>query len=309
MRDAVAAALTSHGPDVITVEHDINAVWARSLHRISDVPLILTLHNVSSDYYRSRSRSASGLRAQLLGCEARRMLAYLRTNLPMFDRLVAVSDLDAASASRLYRGPISVVPNGAAVPVEAPDIGPEPIVLFTGTWSHPPNQEGALWFAEKVWPVVIARHAVARLVIAGRGVTPAVHRLASDATRIDVVGEVPAMAPYYADARVVVAPLLSGGGTRLKVLDALAHSRPVVATSVGMEGLELHDGQEIVVRDDANAFGEAILELLLDDTLARRIAVSGRRAVAERYAWSVLAAELESALAATAAFGVAAGPL
>ena len=297
MAPEVARELSANPPDIVTVEHDINAAWVGMLPSNRRFPVLLTLHNFSPDYYRSRADDSRGLRRLAYLAEERRMTRYVRRHLPAFDHLVAVSERDAGLARRAFAGPITVVPNGAEVPDDSlPESDQAATVLYTGTMSHPPNRDGAIWLVEEVWPVLRGLVPNATLRIVGRNPTRDVVSLASRRDGIEVIGGVPTLAPYYADARVVVAPIMSGGGTRLKVLDALAVGRPVVATTVAVEGLSISEGEGVLIRDRAAQFAGAISELLDSSTKRASLAERGRAVVSQRFGWPRLAETLEAAL-------------
>lgn len=299
MEPSVRECLTHAPPDVITVEHDTSASWGAALAGASPAK-VLTLHNYSPDYYESRAHSARGFRSVVNRAEARRMERYVRRHVRAFDHLVTVSDRDAELVRVLYAGPISVVPNGTTLPAEPEESPDGDVVLYTGSMSHPPNHEGAMWLLHRVWPLVTADRPQAKLQIVGRGPRESLRAEARRAHNVEVVGDVETLAPYYSDASVVVAPILSGGGTRLKVLDGLAAKRAVVATPLAVEGLDIADGDGLLVRGEPASFAAAVVSLLEHPDERARLASGGRAAVARRYEWQHLASELEDVLVGAA---------
>ncbi len=207
-----------------------------------------------------------------------------------------MSAADAAQVRRLGV-PVEIVPNGVAtseLPALAPSAEPATL-LFTGTLGHPPNAEGIAWFAERVWPLVRRGHPQAKLLVVGRGAPRRV--LALDGEHgIEVVGGVAEMTPWFARATAVVAPLLSGGGTRLKILEAFSSGRATVSTSVGCEGLEVADGRELLIADGPEPFAAAVGRLLDDAALRERLAANGRALAEARYDWAGLGDRLAEAL-------------
>ena len=163
---------------------------------------------------------------------------------------------------------------------------PDPVVAFVALLGWRPNADAAVWLVDEVWPLVRAKRPDARLLLVGRSPGPRVQRLA--APDVTVTGTVPDTRPYLAQARLTVAPLLSGGGTRLKVLESLDVGRPVVATPIGGEGLEDLVGQGVTVTRSAPAMAEAVLDYLGDPEKATRDGLRGSQAVADRYAWDVV---------------------
>jgi len=291
-------------PDVLSVEHDWSARWLCELP--APPPAVLTLQNVSSQYYRRRSQASGGLSSLALGLEARRFEAFDRRRLGPYRRVIAVSEPDATAARELCERPVDVVPNGVdvrAFPALASDPDGPPTLLFTGTLDYPPNTEGLLWFAHQVWPLLRERRPALRLLVVGRSPPEPVLALGR-LPGVQVVGPVPEMVPWYGRATAVIVPLRSGGGTRLKLLEALAGGRAVVSTTAGAEGIDVADERDVLlVPDDPGRFAAATLRLLEDPALRARLAERGRALVQERYDWPALGELLEAALVRAAQDG------
>jgi glycosyltransferase involved in cell wall biosynthesis len=212
-----------------------------------------------------------------------------------FDAVVTVSALDAQRLREQLppgRGPaLAVIPNGVDVETFQPlPPAPEPVILFMGTLGYEPNIDAVQFFATEVLPRVRQAVPAARFVIAGQHPAPGVLALAQ-LPGVTVTGAVPDVQPVYAQAQVVVVPLRAGGGTRLKILEALALGRPVVTTTIGNEGLDLLDAEHLRVADGAAALAQAVIELLRDPAQRAALAVRGRARVVERYGWPQLAAQ------------------
>jgi glycosyltransferase involved in cell wall biosynthesis len=163
-------------------------------------------------------------------------------------------------------------------------------VAFVATLGWAPNVDAAVWLGHEIWPKVLARVPEARLLLIGRDPAPAVRALADE--RIEVTGTVADVNPFLARARVVVAPLRAGGGTRLKIMEALDVGRPVVATSVGCEGMDDLVGRGVVVADTASALADAIADLLLDPARAAALGRAGHEAVGADHTWDSALAPL-----------------
>jgi len=282
-------------PDVVTVEHDNAAQWVTELP--VGVPAVLTLQNVGRGYYESRARAAGGPRRLALGAEARRFARHDSRWLPRYCALVAVSDRDAEDLRADGARRVEVVPNGVAADELRPaPPSPEPAtVLFTGTLSHPPNSDGIRWFAATAWRRVRAARPEAKLLVVGREPPRSVREL-DGREGIEVVGPVADMAPWFARATAVVVPLRSGGGTRLKILEAFAGGRAVVSTRVGAEGLDVTDGRELVLADREEDIADGVLALLGDAGRRERLAAASRDLAERRYDWRVLGDQLDEVL-------------
>jgi glycosyltransferase involved in cell wall biosynthesis len=280
----------AQGIDVVVVDHDFAV-------RLADVvrpgtPKAITLHNDTPSYYRARASIEKGLMRQTSRWQAAMSDRYITPRLGRFDLLIAVSESDASLVRRRTRVPVEVVPNGTDASTTAfSGWASEPTILFTGSMNHPPNRDGILWFHREIWPKIVAVIPEARLMIVGRHPQQEIVQLANVDPRVAVTGEVPDMRPYYEQACVAVAPLRSGGGTRLKILDALAAVRPIVTTTIGCEGLDAIDGVHVLVADDSDSFAERTVELLRDRDLNRRIATQGRAFVEQSYDWRALGAK------------------
>jgi polysaccharide biosynthesis protein PslH len=146
-----------------------------------------------------------------------------------------------------------------------------------------PNVDAALWLGRDIWPLVVERVPGARLLLVGKDPAPEVRALADET--VEVTGTVDDVAPYLARARVAVAPLRAGGGTRLKIMEALGAGRPVVGTSLGCEGMEDLVGRGVVVADTAQGLAAALSELLLDPARAVALGRAGHDAVQAAHSW------------------------
>jgi len=200
------------------------------------------------------------------------------------------SERDRAHLARMRMRRVSVVPNALAMPAEAPGVCAAPTLLFVGAYEYPPNAEAAARLVTRIFPLVRRAVPGARLLLAGKGgeTLPVVQ--AGVPEGVEVLGFVPDLAELYAGARVVVCPLVNGGGTRLKLIEAAGYGRPMVSTRVGAEGLEFAEGREVVVRDDDVGFAEACVALLGDDAACARLGAAARaRAVAAYDVGSVVA--------------------
>jgi glycosyltransferase involved in cell wall biosynthesis len=163
-----------------------------------------------------------------------------------------------------------------------------------------PNEDGMLHFAREIFPLIRREEPRATLSVIGRSPTPAVRRLAEDPA-IDVTGRVEDVRPHVAAGAVYVVPLRIGGGTRLKIFEAMAMAKAVVSTAVGAEGLPVTGGEHLLLADEPRGFARAVVRLLRDLDRRRAIEQAARQLVVSQYDWSVVAGDLESALTRFAA--------
>jgi glycosyltransferase involved in cell wall biosynthesis len=283
---ALRRALAECSPALVHADSLDLYRWFRHLPA---VPLAVTHHNIESELLRIRAGVAGSLPVKAyINMQARRLEALEREWAPRIASNVMMSELDAGRLRALSPGCSTfVVPNGVDVDYFKRSDGATPDsnrVVFLGPTAIYPNRQAVDWFLDGSWRSVqkAVPSAVLDLVGAAR---PA------DATRyagmpgVTVRGHVPDVRPYLQGAACSIVPIQVGGGTRLKILDAWSMGTPVVSTSVGCEGLETVEGANIVIRDDAAEFAEAVSALLRDPARARRIGAAGRETAVKTYAW------------------------
>jgi polysaccharide biosynthesis protein PslH len=219
--------------------------------------------------------------------EARMVKAYdaMLTVIPEDqERLLAL--FDPAERQTLARK-FTVVPICVDVdqePPVTPQGGHAPTILHLGTMFWPPNIHGVLWFVREVLPLIRERMPEAEFVVIGKNPPSEVEALAAN-PRIHVTGYVADLAPYLAQTDVFVVPLHAGSGMRVKIVEAWMRGLPVVSTPIGAEGIEVRDGENILLAADAPAFAEATVRLLTDSALNQRLRSQGRSWVETHYSW------------------------
>jgi glycosyltransferase involved in cell wall biosynthesis len=169
----------------------------------------------------------------------------------------------------------------------------EPIVMFLGSMDWEANIDAVEYFCHDIWPAVRAAVPSARFRIVGRNPHARVVRLAG--ASVEVTGTVPSVVEYLKEAAVVVVPLRVGGGTRLKIFEAMAAGRAVVSTSVGAEGLDVSSGRDLMLADEPTGFAEAVAMLLNDSERRRTLGTAAARS-ASRYDWPAIAVSFEQIL-------------
>jgi len=214
------------------------------------------------------------------------------------DDVVAVSETDALALQRIVPGlAVTVVPNGVDLEryrpaADLPHLLPAPALVFTGKMDFRPNVDAACWFADEVLPGVQAAVPDITFAIVGRDPHPRVRALAGRPS-ILVTGQVEDDLPYFQDATVYVVPLRVGGGTRLKVLAAMAMEKALVSTSLGCEGLGAEHDRELLIADTPADFAAQTIALLGDAARRQALGRQARQFVERRYGWPALAPALE----------------
>ena len=155
---------------------------------------------------------------------------------------------------------------------------------------YPPNIDAALYFSKEIFPLIQQKNNPTELWVVGRDPSPEVLALAND--NIHVTGRVEKVLPYYQKTSICVVSLRAGGGTRLKILEAMALGRPVVSTTIGCEGLEVVDEKNILIADTPAEFAEKTSRLLRDKELYQHLATNGRKLVETHYSWDPIADRL-----------------
>jgi len=280
----------AEGPlDLLQVEYVQMAPFADG---VTATRRVLDLHNVESSLASSYARARRLPRSVPFHLEAAALRALERRALAAFDTVAVVSERERQRLPATA-GSVVVCPNGIDPP-EPLAPASSPTVAFVATMGWAPNTDAALWLGREIWPQVQLRVPEARLLLVGRDPTPAVRALAS--ASIDVSGTVADVRPYLAQTRVAVAPLRSGGGTRLKLLEALGVGRPVVTTSIGVDGLEDLVGRGVVVADDGVGIADALVGLLKDPERAADMGRAGHDAVVTDHSWDGALAPLLEAV-------------
>ena len=261
---------------------------------------VLDEHNIEFDLARQQARTEHGLLRRLHNAAnwpklQREEIEAWRS----FDGVSFCSEADLARARALVPGLRgAVVPNAVDVEEFRPRPGDPPpdgrTVLFFGAINYFPNVDGLRFFFRDVWPLLLRSHPAARLKVVGQAPTPEL--LAQRGPRVEVTGRVADLRPHLAEAAVTIAPLRIGGGTRFKILEAMAMVRPVVSTTLGAEGLDAEPGRHLLLGDTPEAFAAAVGRVLDDPALGTRLGAEGRTLVEERYSWEAAARRLEELL-------------
>jgi glycosyltransferase involved in cell wall biosynthesis len=281
------------GYDVIQVEGQFLLPYVPAIRAATRTPIVLRAQNVEFRIWETLAAQARGVRRFALQRVARSLRSWETAHLDDCDALVPISaederDFRALGATR----PSFVLPCGIDTAEALPQAEVDRHRLyFIGSMLYRPNQEAVRWLADEVWPRVVALEARARLTVAGSGFPEALR--AQLTTRgIEVAADVPDLRTFAAPFRAMLAPLFSGSGMRIKVLEAMALGKPVIATPLGAGGIDVIPGENILIADDADALARHAVDVMQDDALADRIGRAARALVVERYDADVLARQL-----------------
>ena len=274
-----------------------------SLHMVTYLPAlpdslrkraVFNWHNIESELLQRYAAATSSLPRKLYASmTARRVKSVEREILQTcFGHLVCSERERLQLLGWVPEARIAVVENG--VDTKAFDGLPKATrnrVLFVGSMAYHANSDAIVWFTDRIWPAIHERYPHWTLTLVGSDPPPQVRAL-SERQGVEVTGTVPDVKPYYAEAILAIVPLLTGGGTRLKILEALAAGVPVVSTSLGIEGLTVTHGEEVLIADSEAEWLPACVSLADQGELWNKLVVAGRRLVECRYNWEILGKSL-----------------
>ncbi len=291
MRETLKNRVQKQPYDIIQTEFAHMGSYALETEAVR----LLDAHNVEYDNYRRMwVNSRSPLRGLHYRSEYKKFHREEIGAILNQDALIVTSMRDKQILDRDVPERVKyVVPNGVDAKYFSPgDLPPEPFSLvFTGVMSYLPNYDGMLHFLDNIFPLIQKQIPEAKLYIVGSGPPKALQARASD--HVVVTGFVDDVRPYVWRSSVYVVPLRMGGGTRLKVLESMSMKKPIVSTAVGSEGIDVRNGESILLADDPAEFADAVVRLLRDQPLRFRMIQNGYELVRSRYEWSVIGQELE----------------
>lgn len=295
MKNKIKEIMDAQDIDIIQIEHSFMASYITAIPRKSKARMILDLHNIgfiqAERMFRVERNILRKLRILLNLISKRKWEPKFAAN---FDRCITTSDIDKETLKLANpKLDISVVPNGVDIDVNKPlpvDIAAKDII-FIGIMDYQPNIDAAIYFCKQIFPLVKKSISDCRLFIVGRDPVDEIQKLARDKGVI-VTGYVEDVIHYYKMCALSVVPLRAGGGTRLKILEAMALGVPVVSTSIGCEGIQVVSGENILIADKPEEFAAFVGNLISDLRLRERISKNGRKLVEQLYSWDKAAEDL-----------------
>jgi glycosyltransferase involved in cell wall biosynthesis len=265
---------------------------------------------VETVLWRRHARQArTPLHRLYFNLQAKRMFEFERRVCRTVDRIVAVSPQDARTMRELFGvGRVTEIPTGVDLEYFTPGqkAAKEHDLVFVGAMDWLPNIDGVLYFAREILPLIRRRRPETSLAIVGRKASSEILKLAREDPRITVTGTVPDVRPYLWASRVSVVPLRIGGGTRLKIYEAMAAKSPLVSTTIGAEGLDFIPGEHMRIADTAAEFADQCLDLLRDVDAADCMAEAAWEMVRSRFTWDRVADKFDESLQAAPRPGLSA---
>ncbi|RMF48271.1 MAG: glycosyltransferase [Bacteroidetes bacterium] len=288
---ALSKVLHTYQPDLIQVESPYLTPYITAV----SIPAVYRMHNLEWQIWERHAAETSPLLRPYFRLQAERIRAYEAKSLFAYAGLLPISEKEADWAYQAgYRGPMETFPFGLEIEkYTAPPLGENPPRLgFLGGLDWLPNQQAVVWLLEKVWPAFRRRFPEAELSIAGRNCPRWLYRYADSHTHI--LGEVPNALEFFHRHEIFLSPLFSGSGIRIKLIEAFATGRAIVATSIAAESLTFQDGVHLHIADTPEAFLEAMSLLYADPVHRQQMGAAARQLAETHYDRKVLLPRLKA---------------
>lgn len=271
--------------DLIQLEGAYIGLYLPTLRRFSRAPIVLRAHNVEYQiWHRMALSERNPLKRWYYHHLARRGRQFEQDLLPRLDGVVAITQQDADGFRQLgYNGPLEAIPAGIEIPEVVPQATVPDSIAFLGSLEWLPNIQGLEWFLNHVWPLVSKQKPGLSFHIAGKN--PPRRVLEWNYPGIKLHGQVPDAHAYLSRYPVIISPLLSGSGMRIKLLESMAMGKAVVATSIAAEGIAVEDGHHLLLADEPTTFADAIISLFDHPQRISTLGEQARSLALSQYAW------------------------
>ena len=270
---------------------------AEYLPDVAGIPSVMTHHGAEAFMIRRRiPREPNAVKKLFFLAEWFLLDRYERRMCPAVDANVTMSVLDQQILQKAAPdAEFAVVGNGVDVDLFTPVTPSEsPAIIFAGRLDQYSNREGILYFLREAWPLIRREFPGALTHVIGMNAPRSLQDLAAADPQIKLHGFVPDVRPYFRAATVALCPVRDGGGTRIKILDALAMGMPIVSTTIGAEGIDVTPEQDILIADTPQAYSRQVARVFRDPELRARLGANARRLAVERYSWDVLSDQLDA---------------
>lgn len=293
-RNAIKSTLETRGIDLLHVDTIGLAPYRRFAQ---GRPSVLTHHNIESQLMARRAEvETNTLHKFYVAQQAKRLRGYEAEQGPLFDANIVMSPNDRDNLISIAPGArTAIVPNGVDTDYfTAATEDHELATIYTGGMNMYANKDAVLFFLREIWPTVLQQYPGAKFYAIGQDPPRELLDHARQDASLVVTGFVDDVRPYVRKAAVYVVPLRVGGGTRLKVLDALAQGKAIVSTSVGCEGIGVTHGKDVFIEDEAADFAARINALFADAALRRTLGRAARDLAEKRYGWPAIGKDLQN---------------
>jgi len=294
MIEALRRCLYTAHYDLVHLDH---LHMGQYVEYLNGVPCVIDDHNVEHRLWERYLKNENNpLKKLYITQQVRKMRHFEKKICQKATLCTAVSETDRDDLLKLApKARVVVIPNGVdteyfaprSVSSSSPNVETSPHTLvFVGSMDWLPNDDAMIYFCQEIFPLVHKKIPEAKLYIVGRNPSKTVRSYQSE--RVIVIGAVEDVRPYLAQARIAIVPIRIGGGTRLKILEAMAMEKPVISTSVGAEGIEITPGKDIVIADDPMDFAKGVLYILKNPGAGVKLGENGRKLVKEKYDWKII---------------------
>lgn len=264
---------------------------------ISGLPIVISAHNIESNIWkRLAENSASQLVKLVANQQARKIESLEREWYAKADLCIAVSELDK-NVIEGYGGKACVVENGVDIEYYDLEMGSEEKnqLSYVASFDTFANQDAAIFFVKEIFPLIKKKHPDVRFYLIGKDPPRKVRCLQDEDPHVYVTGTVPDVREYIMRSKICVVPLRIGGGSRLKILEAMALKKPIVSTTIGAEGLKIKNGENIVVADKPEEFADCVCDLLRNPSKCKNLGNGGWQLVKSNYNWEALVEKQDDA--------------
>ena len=286
MRRVIELEMRKRSYDVVVCDFLVASI---NLPPVPCSATVLFQHNVESMIWQRHFEvQKNSFKLALFETQWRKMLEYERETSHRFGAVVAVSSIDRERMRNEFGlREVYDVPTGVDTDYFSPcSVASNPFELvFTGSMDWAPNVDAILYFENSILPIISRAIPECTLTVVGRNPAPQLRQLEQRNSRIKITGRVEDIRDYVSRASAYIVPIRIGGGTRLKIYEAMAMGKPVISTSVGAEGLPLCDGEELLIADEPESFARAVVQVLMDAKLANRLGERARAVVCEKFGW------------------------
>ena len=296
MTKAIEAATQKQHFDVVICDFLAPAV---NLPAKLQTPVVLFQHNVEAEIWRRHFEvQTNAVKKRYLYWQWRKMQKFEKSACQRMDRVVAVSEAD----SQMMEGDYGLrkvydIPTGVDVDFFKPNGASNPrpnSLVFTGSMDWLPNEDAINYFTQQILPLIRNSVPDVSITVVGRNPSRKLQELGRRESSITVTGRVDDVRPYMEKAAAYVVPLRIGGGTRLKIYEALAMEKPTISTTVGAEGLDISNGEHILLADTPADFANAVVRVFREPQFAQQLGSRAAHTVRERFSWNKVAAEFDS---------------